>query len=861
MKFSTNKVEVTAVIFVLVLTIATTLMTFLPIANAAEFNTYAFLSVAPNPIGVDQTATIVMWLSDLPPTAMGAQGDRWEGFEVAITKPDGSKETLGPYESDPVGSAWTLYPVDQIGTYTLQFSFPGQQIVGVNFFGMPFDDTYRASVSPIVELVVQEDPLPGWPANPPTDDYWERPLDALNHDWHVLGSNWLMTGYDTTDRAFDGGCAYAPNNRAPNSAHIMWTKPITFGGLSGDYDSTGYYVGLSYEQMFKPPVIINGVLYYNTGAPPRYGCTAVDLLTGEEIWQKNYTISFGQIFDYESPNQHGTIAYLWEVVGGGGGWFGPALPATWKMYDAFTGNWILDIGDVPSGTTAFGPHGELLVYVLNAQGNWLAMWNSTLAIPPPAPTGSEYWQWRPDNYRGQTLNGTVGIQWNVTVPAVPGQSIRVVLDDIIFATAGGPGFFGMPSSPYTFVAYDRYTGEQLWVATQTRPDVPAPRSILVSQPVRDGVLTEYVQETMQWYGYDWSTGENIWVTDSYENAFGMYATGNLIGYDRLYTSGYDGIVHCYNLTTGELLWEYSSGNAGFVTPYGTWPFWNGLTIADGKVFACTNEHSPGAPIWQGEKLHVIDAYTGESVWNISGLFQQGQAADGYYTTLNGADNQIYCFGKGPSATTVSAPLTAATLGSSIMVTGTVTDQTPASKDTPAMSDESMSAWMEYLHMQMPCPEDATGVTVKLTAIDPNGNFQDISEVTTDLSGTFGKSWIPPVPGEYFIMAEFEGSASYGSSFDTTYLTVDPVPTPYPEAPTAEEVAQKTIDKLPAYPEAPSAEDVAQETIDKLPAYPEIPEYPEYPEAPEYTTIDLIIIAAVVIAIIIGLYNIVRKQRK
>jgi hypothetical protein len=112
-----------------------------------------------------------------------------------------------------------------------------------------------------------------------------------------------------------------------------------------------------------------------------------------------------------------------------------------------------------------------------------------------------------------------------------------------------------------------------------------------------------------------------------------------------------------------------------------------------------------------------------------------------------------------------------------MITGSVTDQSPGAEGTPAMSDEDMSAWMEYMYMQQPKPTDAKGVTVHLTSIDPNCNFQDIGEVTTDMWGNFGKSWVPPVPGEYIIMAEFEGSASYGSSSASAYIVVDPIPLP------------------------------------------------------------------------------------
>ena len=176
-------------------------------------------------------------------------------------------------------------------------------------------------------------------------------------------------------------------------------------------------------------------------------------------------------------------------------------------------------------------------------------------------------------------------------------------------------------------------------------------------------------------------------------------------------------------------------------------------------------------------------------------------ADGYVVGLNYYDNRIYCYGRGPSETTVTAPLTAIPRGSSVTIRGTVTDQSSGAKDTPAMSDECMSDWMEYMYMQQPMPEDAEGVEVKLYAIDPNGNYQDIGYATTDTAGNFGKSWTPPVPGEYFVTAEFEGSASYGSSFDTTYFTVDEAPSPAqaiePEAPSpAQEIVPTLTETAP-----------------------------------------------------------------
>jgi hypothetical protein len=165
--------------------------------------------------------------------------------------------------------------------------------------------------------------------------------------------------------------------------------------------------------------------------------------------------------------------------------------------------------------------------------------------------------------------------------------------------------------------------------------------------------------------------------------------------------------------------------------------------------------------------------------------------------LDNHDNNIYCLGKGPSATTVTASPEVSVHGSSVMIKGTVTDQTDSGrinvagsvdftlKGTPAIADESMAAWMEYLFQQRPMPTNATGVEVILETFDPNGNFYEIGRTTSDTNGNYGYAFTPEVPGTYQIFATFEGSASYGGSRATTYFTVDeapqasPTPTPPP----------------------------------------------------------------------------------
>jgi hypothetical protein len=181
--------------------------------------------------------------------------------------------------------------------------------------------------------------------------------------------------------------------------------------------------------------------------------------------------------------------------------------------------------------------------------------------------------------------------------------------------------------------------------------------------------------------------------------------------------------------------------------------------------------------------------TGEKVWDLPiwGTSWGGAPiiGDSIIAQFNSYDNRIYSIGKGPSDITVTAPDIGVSGGTSVIIQGTVTDQSAGAKGTPAISDESMTEWMKYIYMQFPQPSNATGVPVTLTAIDPNGNFITIGETTSDASGLFSYRWTPPadITGKYTIIAGFAGSKSYWPSYAETAMSVDPAPaTPAPTAP-------------------------------------------------------------------------------
>jgi hypothetical protein len=258
---------------------------------------------------------------------------------------------------------------------------------------------------------------------------------------------------------------------------------------------------------------------------------------------------------------------------------------------------------------------------------------------------------------------------------------------------------------------------------------------------------------------------------------------------KLLAFGYGGVLLAYDIRTGDILWTYTAQNYGFESPYGNYPLGIGA-IADGKIYLGSGEHSPTQPLWRGSTLICVNASNGAELFKIQSLgvsMPMGNGgsnfavSDGYLLALSAYDNKIYCFGKGPSATTVTASPKVSALGSCIMIEGTVIDKSAGTTQqeqagrfpngVPAMSDKDQTAWMEYVYMQQAMPANAQGVKVHLTAIDPNGNYQDIGEAVTDIDGNFGTMWQPPVPGEYHITATFEGSGSYWSSHATTYFGV------------------------------------------------------------------------------------------
>jgi len=811
-----NKTMATLITLILMLTIGSVLLPSINTAKATTATFYPYIYVAPNPIGVGQSVNVGFGFT------MPTQDPYYySGWILTVTNPSGVNQTLGPFTSDSTGGTGISFTPDAVGTWYFQVSYPaGTNVTYIAKGSVPAATyTVPSAMSQQVSLTVQQEPLSYPPTIPLPTNYWQYPIYSDNAQWYNISGNWLMSGYDTL-RSRTGAVSgvFDPYTTVPKSAHILWTEPWMFGGVASVTSGTTtglakgysgvqtYYTGSNYREVVTPPIIINGRLYYNQVDPPAYGFYCVDLYTGQTIWFQNQTflsgtgsvvsgstaqLSLGQVVTQNGEMQNGATPYLWSISG-----------TTWARYDAYSGNLLntivnaTGVSTTPSNLAAmFSPNGELLVYYFtqsnaNSYTGNLALWNSTRVVL------ATYNQ-------AQSLNiaWKNGIQWNVTVPACPNEGADqgdITWDPknptmliISNMSNGNPNACG----PFTDIAYSTTDGHELWSQTRNTAAGDIWENVYTQRVMGDGIYMIMRKETRQIYAFNAATGDQMWVSDPRTNALGTFAGGSMFAYGKIYVFAYDGTIYAYDEQTGKTVWTWNDSSvnpSGLEVPYGQYPFYGSMVAADGILLAHNQEHTEQSPLFRGEDMYAINASTGQTIWMIKGQFKETTVAGGIIVAPNLLDGQIYAFGKGPSAMTVTAPDVGVTTSTPVTITGTVMDVSAGTQQTavaanfpnglPCVSDASQSAWMEYAYEQQPKPTNATGVPVSIDVIDSNGNYRNIGTTTSDASGTFGFTWTPDITGSYTVIASFAGSGSYyGSSAQTYFYASSPAPTasPYP----------------------------------------------------------------------------------
>jgi hypothetical protein len=813
LKFS-SKTTTIAVSLLLMLAMAFTLTALLPVvtAQAPTLKTYAFVDAVPNPVGVGEDVLIKFGILQ----QLGAVNLGWQDLTLTITGPDTETKTIGSLTTDSTGSSYYLTAFDKAGTYKLQTHFP-QQENPVTFYNMEGNNMIFAgtimqeSDSPIVELVVQEEPLPGYPGHPLPTEYWTRPIDPQLREWAPIAGQWMK-------RPDNSLALY--NDDAPETAHVLWAEKMTTGGLTGGLWGEGQVpagseTGDAYAGKFIDSVILNGVLYYNRDDAKvgSNGICAIDLHTGEELWFRNNTVlSFGQILYFNSYNYDGTFDYIWDA----------SAVTTWNAYDPFTGEWLYTMTNVPStGTQVYGPSGEILIYIMDYANGWMALWNSTAAgqTAPGFATGIEaYGSWGA-YYAGRLVHGSTinasdprAYSWNVTIPKglTAGSSFFIPILKVYPDRVVSVDFNQTRVRVWALSLDPANRGDRIFDKEWKAPSEWLSGSNTLhytgaTNEAENGVIAVWSKELRKHYGFSTDDGRYLWETDS-EHWSDAYGWGNVehtwyFAYDKLYSTGVGGILYAYDISTGKTAWTYN-----MTDPYNEpvtgdrWWGWIDL-IADGKIYIGTLEHSAEQPLPRGAPYVCVNATDGSEIWRVNGMYRQtrwggnGIIGDSIIATMDTYDQRIYSIGKGPSATTVTAAPEISVHGDSVLVKGMVTDISPGTEEygltarfpngVPAVCDENMSEWMLYVYKQFARPADAVGVEVVLEVLDPNNNFYEVGRATSDAGGYFGCEFIPEVPGLYKIIASFEGSGAYYGSFAETFITVEeapaatPAPTPTP----------------------------------------------------------------------------------
>jgi hypothetical protein len=824
--------------------------TTIPAGQTADFTIHplCFLSVSPNPIGVGQMALVNMWI-----TFPSGEGKFMNGYSVVITKPDGTTETVNKQSYVADGTSWFQYIPTQIGAYQFQFFFAGEYYPAGYYSNGNYSATRTGAFasaifnpsdyvtpenSPITTLNVQQQEVASWDglmANAgqslPTG-YWSHPIEPNNRNWANVAGNYpwgeTLVGQGTVSWNDE---YYGPYIPAVHTPHILWerTGPVAgiIGGETGNYALSGaggtpslIFMGRAYQTVTKsidglaPQSfaecydIQTGQIYYDilaiasggTGVTPtniNYYLPSLSAVPGEaadtSFTSELYTVSGTKLYKV-NPSTGAITANI-------------TIPSGLSTYFIRDGV-IMSFQQIYTNSSTPAPD---ITVTDSATGNlvsWTVQGGSSTSNTATAAQIATAFATRVTNNITITIPSSLRTQYQTGSYGAFGAYDPVSGITVIQSRFLHGGFYGS-----SYVAVSTITGKQLWNVTTAKDSMES-----AYRPTnawcRQGL---YIAEMERGYveARNINTGAVVWQVTIPDYPWGEFWMYDEAAYqDLVFGVGYVGVI-AINQTSGTLAWQYADPAVPFETPYTSTSLSNGTTYSvqnirvlgsgsDAMLYVQNSEHTPSQPATRGWGLIALNATTGQFMWKISGTaLGAGPASSGILFTSSSYDGTMVVMGKGISSTTVSAPQTAITAGTAAIISGAVMDQSPAQPNTPAISDASMSTWMDYLHFQMPVGGiynniTVTGVPVSIDATDPNGNFIHIADATSDMSGTFGYTWTPTTTGDYKITATFMGSDSYGSSYAQTYAHVAAAHATETPAPTASMTGLATTTDLMTY---------------------------------------------------------------
>jgi hypothetical protein len=756
--------------------------------------TVGYISVAPTLVGVDQSATVNLWLFPIPTDYLyGTYDNGFSGISVTFTGPGGTTDTFKPVdgtgqyaagETEATGSLYFTYAPNVAGNWSVSFTMPAQNITDysgtVQYQGCTSNTaTFTVQTGTVLAGLLNGYP---WAALPNANVYWSYPINSNNREWSAISGDWLGSSnfglpvYGATDRLWQ------PYGTAPDAPHIVWSTPLHAGGLIG-----GSYGSLSYSSAidFPSAVVMDGMAFVNI--PNENDFEGINLATGQILYTASGQITAGVHIPgnpfaqsiLTSPGQVNVVlnssygssptSYLFSA---GGSVLAPGT--TWNYYDPYTGALMMSIQNASVSSYAV-LDGTNLAYAITYTGQLVA-WNLANVIANNLLTSLG----APATAIGNWPNG---ITWTHTLPPslIAGTNSLLGSQSILGISADGSTI--VLKTPNQYWGYSTKTGASVWNLTLNYP-VNQNEEISL-QGVNDFIVFDPTATTFHCYSMD--TGALLWTSPSFSSS--PWATTWTVywsetnDYNNLYLIFPDGTIAALSLTTGGLVWHNTAIPSTEYTANAV-PYVSGMMLAGGNIYAYAG-YSIGYqinPIPRFAMMTCTNATTGDTTWTLNGGVFPIAASDGYILGEGVYDGNLYCIGQGPTSTTVTAQQQ---VGGSVLIQGSVLDKSTASfsatltamyaNGVPAISDANMSVWMDYLHMQnatlLNAPPDCTGVPVTLTAISSTGTTVSLGTVTSDGDGHFSYQWNPTTAGLYTIYATFAGTNSYFESFGETSATV------------------------------------------------------------------------------------------
>ena len=280
-----KKFYITTLILLLAVSMLVALTPTIKADDKYHHTTLIHAAAAPNPQLAGSPVYLTFIIDNVPPPVLPIDSPKfyyWSGITLTLTLPDGKTESITNLKTSYAGAGTYSYTPSKTGNYTLVASYAGETIPSGPNLGIIFSPSTSTAIT--FEVTDDSSKISPQISYPLPEEYWTFPIESENQQWHQFSGGWLA------GRFAEPGIqnAYNPYTKGPYSAHVMWSREWTIGGLVGGENLAqqyqfGRWPGGS-DQYFSP-YIANGIMY--TNLPQYYPIPSLQQLQIQSMLSSN----------------------------------------------------------------------------------------------------------------------------------------------------------------------------------------------------------------------------------------------------------------------------------------------------------------------------------------------------------------------------------------------------------------------------------------------------------------------------------------------------------------------------------------------------------------------------------------------